>query len=54
MISSVIFIKFNIIAAFNKLWMTEEEEWKTVMCTHYSLFKYLIISFKLCEVSSFF
>ena len=51
---SVIFTKLNIIAAFNKLWMAEEKKWKTAMHTYYSLFKYLIMLFKLCEASSFF
>ena len=32
MASSVIFIKLDIIAAFNKLRMAEGEEWKTAMC----------------------
>ena len=53
MMFSVIFIKLNIITAF-KLQMTKEEEWKTAMCTHYSLFKYLVMSFKLCKALSFF
>ena len=53
-ISSVIFIKLDIIAAFNKVWMAEEEEWKTAMCTYYSLFKYLVMLFNLCEASSSF
>ena len=34
--------------------MAEEKKWKTAMYTHYSLFKYLVMFFKLCEVSSFF
>ena len=51
---SVIFTKLDIIAAFNKLQMAEEEEWKTAMRTHYSLFKYLVIPFELCEASSSF
>ena len=54
MISSVIFIKLDIIAAFNKLRMTEGEKWKTAMQTYYGLFKYLIMLLELCEVSSFF
>ena len=54
LISSVIFIKLNIIAAFNKLQMAEEKEWKTAICTCYSLFKYLVMPFELCEASSFF
>ena len=51
---SVIFIKLDIIAAFNKLQMAEGEKWKTTMCICYSLFKYLIMSFNLCEASSSF
>ena len=54
MASSVIFTKLDIIAAFNKLRMTEGEKWKTAMQTCYSLFEYLIMPFELCEVSSFF
>ena len=54
LILSVIFTKLDIIAAFNKLQIAEEEKWKTAMRTHYSLFKYLIMFFELCEVSSFF
>ena len=51
---SVIFIKLNIIAAFNKLQMAEGEEWKTAMCICYRLFKYLVMPFSLCEASSSF
>ena len=51
---SVIFTKLDIIAAFNKLQIAEGKEWKTAMCTYYSLFKYLIMLIKLCEASSFF
>ena len=54
MTSSVIFTKLNIIAAFNKLRMTEREKWKTAMQICYDLFEYLIMLFELCEVSSFF
>ena len=54
MVFSVIFIKLNIIAAFNKLQMTEGEEWKTAMRTCYELFEYLVMPFDLCEASSFF
>ena len=52
--SSVIFTKLDIIATFNKLQMAEEKEWKTAMCTYYSLFEYLVMLFRLCEASSFF
>ena len=51
---SVIFIKLDIIAAFNKLRMAEGEEWKTAMCICYDLFEYLVMPFGLCEASSFF
>ena len=51
---SVIFTKLDIIVNFNKLQIAEEEKWKTAICTYYSLFKYLIMLFKLCEASSFF
>ena len=51
---SVIFTKLDIIAAFNKLQIAEGEEWKTAMCTCYSLFEYLIMLFELCEAPSSF
>ena len=54
MISSVIFTKLDIIAAFNKLRIAEGEKWKTAIQTHYGLFEYLIMLFELCEVSSSF
>ena len=54
MVSSVIFIKLDIIAAFNKLRMAEGEEWKTAMCICYELFEYLVMPFGLCEASSSF
>ena len=54
MVSSVIFTKLDIIAAFNKLRMAEEEEWKTAMRIRYGLFEYLIMLFGLCEASSSF
>ena len=54
MVFSVIFIKLDIIAAFNKLRMTEGEEWKTAMRICYELFEYLVMPFGLCEASSSF
>ena len=51
---SVIFTKLDIIAAFNKLQMAEGKEWKTAICTCYSLFKYLVMPFELCGASSSF
>ena len=54
MTSSVIFIKLDIIAAFNKLQMAEGEEWKTAIHICYRLFEYLIMPFNLCEAPSSF
>ena len=54
MISSVIFTKLDIIAAFNKLRIAEGEKWKNAMQICYDLFEYLIMLFELYEVSSFF
>ena len=51
---SVIFTKLDIITTFNKLQMAEGKEWKTAMRTCYSLFKYLVMPFGLCEASSSF
>ena len=42
-----IFIKFNIIAAFNKIRIKKENKKKIVFLTRYKLFKYVIILFKL-------
>ena len=42
-----VFIKFNIIAAFNKIRIKAEEEEKTAFLIQYSLFKYIVIPFGL-------
>ena len=44
-----IFIKFNIIAAFNRLCIWEGNEALIMFCTHFSLFEYLIMPFGLCN-----
>ncbi len=44
-----IFIKLNIISAFNQLWIKEEDETFIVFCTWFELFKYLIMLFNLCN-----
>ena len=44
-----IFIKLNIIAAFNRLCIWEGNEALTVFCTYFSLFKYLVMPFDLCN-----
>ncbi len=44
-----IFIKLNIISAFNQLWIKEEDETLIVFCTWFKLFKYLVMLFDLCN-----
>ncbi len=46
-----IFIKLNIISAFNQLWIKEEDEALIVFCTRFKLFKYLVMLFDLCNES---
>ncbi len=41
------FMKFNILKAFNWIWIKEENEWKTVFYTWLKHYKYLIMSFNL-------
>ena len=49
-----IFIKLNIIAAFNRLCIQEGNEVLITFCTHFSLFEYLIMPFGLCNSSASF
>ncbi len=46
-----IFIKLNIISAFNQLQIKEEDEAFIVFCTRFELFKYLVMLFNLCNES---
>ncbi len=46
-----IFTKLNIISAFNRLWIKEEDEALIVFCTRFELFKYLVMLFDLCNES---
>ena len=46
-----IFIKLNIIFAFNRLWIKEEDEALIIFCTRFELFKYLVMLFDLCNES---
>ncbi len=49
-----IFIKLDIIFAFNHLWIKEEDEAFIIFCTRFELFKYLVMFFNLCnELISF-
>ena len=45
------YTKMNIIAAFNKLRITEREKWKTAFLIKYDFFEYLIMSWELQNVS---
>jgi len=49
-----IFIKLNIISAFNWLWIKEEDETFIVFHTRFELFKYLVMLFNLCNESVLF
>ena len=49
-----IFIKLNIISAFNWLWIKEEDEVFIVFRTQFELFKYLVMLFNLCNESVLF
>ncbi len=46
-----IFIKLNIISAFNWLQIKEENEALIIFCTQFELFKYLVMLFNLCNES---
>ena len=48
------FTKLNIVAAFNKIRMAENEKWKTVFRTRCGLFESLIMNFGLCGAPSSF
>jgi hypothetical protein len=41
------FIKLNIIAAFNKLRITNGEEWMIAFATRFGLYEYLVMPFGL-------
>ncbi len=45
------FMKFDILEAFNQIWIKEEDEWKTVFCTRLEHYEYLIMSFDLINAS---
>jgi len=45
------FTKFNILEAFNWIWIKEENEWKTVFCTQLEHYEYLIMFFNLINAS---
>ena len=43
------FTKLDIHNAFNRIYVTEEDEYKIAFRTRYSYFKYLVILFGLCN-----
>ena len=49
-----IFSKFDISGAYNWIWIKSGEEWKTVMRTHFELYKYLVILFRLINAPAIF
>ena len=48
------FTKLDVVTAFNKLQMVKGDEWLTVFCTHYGLYKYLVMLFELFNASVLF
>ncbi len=48
------FIKFDIIAAYNKLRIKKKDEWKTAFRTRYDMYEYKIVSFELANASTTF
>ncbi len=45
------FTKFDILEIFNRIWIKEEDEWKTVFYTRLEYYKYLIMFFNLINAS---
>ena len=48
------FTKLDIVAAFTKIRMAENEEWKTAFRTKYGFFEFLIMNFGFCGAPSTF
>ncbi len=42
--------KFDIIVVFNKIQIRFNNKYKTIFIICYNLFKYIVISFKLCNI----
>jgi hypothetical protein len=51
---TAMFIKLNVIHAFNRIRIKEEHEWLIAINTRNDQFEYLIMSFEFCNVSTFF
>jgi len=52
--SAKIFIKLNLKDVYHCICICTDNEWKTAFCTHYSHFKYLIMSFELANAPATF
>ncbi len=48
------YIKLNVIVTFHKIQIAAENEWKMTFCTRYELYKWMMTSFELVNVSSTF
>ena len=49
-----IFIKLDLKNAYHCIWIWQGDEWKTVFCTHYEHFKYIVMPFELTNASVIF
>jgi len=49
-----IFTKLNVKNAYNQIRIKEGDEWKTAFRTHFRLFEYLVLLFKLTNAPAFF
>jgi hypothetical protein len=48
------YIKLNVIVAFHKIQIAAEDKWKMAFCIRYELYKWMMTSFELVNVSSTF
>ncbi len=54
MYKAKIFTKLDIIIAFNRIWITERYEWKTIFIIRFGFYKILMMPFGFCNVPSIF
>ena len=48
------FIKINLRNVYHRIWINKKNEWKIAFCTRYKYFEYLMMFFKLINVSTTF